>query len=258
MSVRLLPLDAHAHIDAGISATDVSGLEAFVFAMTRSLDEFEKLSRKDRRAVWAIGVHPGLVRAQQAFTPDRFRRLLDNTPVVGETGLDGASRVPMSLQLETFRSVLEIAADVPRILSVHSYRAQAEVLRELNRVPVQGVVLHWWTGSPGLTEEAVRLGCYFSVPPAAAGVLGPEFLQLLPPDRILTETDHPSGDRRGPLPRRPGNVREVERNLRRAWSLDENGTRTQVWQNLANLADDTNTAGLFGPDWRAVFAVVGK
>ena len=58
MSGRLLPFDAHAHIDAGISATDVSGLEAFVFAMTRSLDEFEKLSREDRRAVWGIGVWP--------------------------------------------------------------------------------------------------------------------------------------------------------------------------------------------------------
>lgn len=158
MSANLLPLDAHAHIDAGISATDVSSLDAFVFAMTRSLDEFETLCRNDRRAVWAIGVHPGLVRSQRAFTADRFRRLLSKTPVVGETGLDGASRVPMSIQLETFRSVLEAAADIPRILSVHSYQAQAEVLRELNRLPVQGVILHWWTGSPGLTR-----GCQIGV-----------------------------------------------------------------------------------------------
>ncbi|GFM21330.1 MULTISPECIES: TatD family hydrolase [Mycobacteriaceae] len=253
MSEHLLPLDAHAHIDAGISAGDVANLDAFVFAMTRSLDEFANLSRNDRRAVWAIGVHPGLVRSQRAFTADKFRRLLSTTPVVGETGLDGASRVPMSVQLETFRSVLAAVADEPRILSVHSYQAQAEVLRELNRLPVQGVILHWWTGSPGLTEEAVRLGCYFSVPPAAAGVLGPDFLRLLPQDRILTETDHPSGDRRGPLPRRPGNVREVERNLRRTWALDDDATRTQVWRNLANLADETSTVDLFGPDWRTAF-----
>jgi TatD DNase family protein len=252
MSGELLPLDAHAHIDADISVSDVSGLGAFVLAMTRSLDEFERLSRNDRRAVWAIGVHPGLVRSQRAFTADRFRRLMVKTPVVGETGLDGASRVPMSLQLETFRSVL----DTPRILSVHSYQAQAEVLRELNRLPVDGVVLHWWTGSPGLTEEAVRLGCYFSVPPGAAGGLGPEFLRQLPQDRILTETDHPSGDRRGPMPRRPGNVREVERNLKSTWSLEEDGIRAQVWRNLAQLVDETGTVGLFGADWQAAFALV--
>lgn len=254
MSVHLLPLDVHAHVDASIAETDISSLDAFVFAMTRSLDEFENLSRDDRRAVWAIGIHPGLVRSQRAFTADRFRRLLSKTPVVGEIGLDGTSRVPMSAQLDTFRSVLEAAVDTPRILSVHSYRAQAEVLRELNRVPVQGVILHWWTGSAGLTEEAVRLGCYFSVPPAAAGALGPNYLRLLPTDRLLTETDHPSGDRRGPMPRRPGNVREVERNLRRSWDLDENATRTEVWRNLANLVDETCTAKLFGPDWQAALA----
>lgn len=95
-------------------------------------------SRNDRRAVWGIGVHPGLVRSQRAFTAGRFRRLLSKTPVVGETGLDGSSRVPMSIQLETFRSVLEAAFDTPRILNVHSHQAQAEVLRELNRLPVQG------------------------------------------------------------------------------------------------------------------------
>lgn len=44
----------------------------------------------------------------------------------------------MSIQLETFRSVLEAAFDTPRILNVHSHQAQAEVLRELNRLPVQG------------------------------------------------------------------------------------------------------------------------
>ncbi|CDO31380.1 TatD family hydrolase [Mycolicibacterium porcinum] len=255
MSEHLLPLDAHAHIDAGISPGDVASLDAFVFAMTRSLDEFENLSRNDRRAVWAIGVHPGLVRSQRAFTADRFRRLLSKTPVVGETGLDGASRVPMSIQLETFRSVLEAAVDTPRILSVHSYQAQTEVLRELNRMPVQGVILHWWTGSPGLTEEAVRLGCYFSVPPAAAGALGPDFLRLLPPDRLLTETDHPSGDRRGPTPRRPGNVREVERILSRVWDLDEVSTRAQVWQNIVQLVDGTGTTDLFTREWQTAFAL---
>jgi TatD DNase family protein len=254
VNATLLPLDTHAHIDTGITSSDFLALRAFVFAMTRSLDEFEGLSRKDSRAVWAVGVHPGLVRAQRAFKADRFRLLLERTPVIGETGLDGASRVPMDVQLATFRTVLQAAAKTPRIISVHSYQAQAQVLRELNRVPVQGAVLHWWTGSPGLTEEAIRLGCYFSVPPAAAGVLGVEFLRQLPRDRILTETDHPSGDRRGPMPRRPGNVREVERNLIKAWSLDEDGVRRQIWRNLLQLIDETNTADLFGDDWVVAFS----
>jgi TatD DNase family protein len=258
VSTTLLPLDTHAHIDTGIASSDIATLGAFVFAMTRSLDEFEGLTRTDSRAIWAVGVHPGLVRAQRAFSADRFRQLMERTPIVGETGLDGTSRVPMDVQLATFRDVLQAAAGIPRIISIHSYQAQAQVLRELNRTLVHGAVLHWWTGSPGLTEEAVSLGCYFSVPPAAAGVLGVEFLRRLPRNRILTETDHPSGDRRGPMPRRPGNVREVERNLMKAWSLDEDGVRRQIWRNLSQLVDETNTADLFGDGWSAALSAAAK
>lgn len=249
MSNRLLPIDAHAHIDTGIAVSDLDALDAFVFGMTRSLDEFEALSREDNRVVWALGVHPGLVRAHRAFNVDMFRHLASQTPVIGETGLDGASRVPMERQVATFREILKVAAQTPRIISVHSYKAEAHVLRELNRIPVRGAVLHWWTGSNGLTEEAIRLGCYFSVPPSAAGVLGVDFLKQLPPDRVLTETDHPSGDRRGPVPRRPGNIREVERNLRRAWSMSEDEVRSQIWRNLANLVNETETEALFTRHW---------
>ncbi len=217
--------------------------------MTRSLEEFERLSRNDSRVIWAIGAHPGLVRAQRAFNADSFRQLMIRTPVVGEAGLDGASRVPMDTQLQTFREILLAVAETPRIISIHSYRAEAQVLRELNRIPIRGAVLHWWTGSQGLTEEAIRLGCYFSVPPAAAGALGVDFLRQIPRDKILTETDHPSGDRRGPSPRRPGNIREVERHLTKTWSLDEDGVRHQIWQNLALLVNETGTERLFGADW---------
>lgn len=255
MSIAL-PFDAHAHIDTDIASHDLTALRAFVFAMTRSLDEFEGLSRNDSRVIWALGVHPGLVRAQRAFDSTRFRRLMQRTPVIGEAGLDGASRVPMDTQLATFREILAAASETPRIVSIHSYRAEAQVLRELNRTPIHGTILHWWTGSRGLTEEAVRLGCYFSIPPGA-GALGIDFFEQLPPDRILTETDHPSGDRRGPMPRRPGNVGEVERNLRKAWSLDASGVRNQIRHNLAQLVSETGTKDLFGVEWRSYLKASG-
>ena len=67
------PLDTHAHVDPGIDASELRKLGAFIFAMTRSLEEFEAVrSRSDLRALWGVGVHPGLVRAQKAFTVERF------------------------------------------------------------------------------------------------------------------------------------------------------------------------------------------
>lgn len=245
----LLPLDMHAHIDSQVSTADLTRLRSHVFAMTRSLAEFATVSeRKDPRTIWGVGLHPGLVRNQKAFSEEKFRQLLKLTPLVGEVGLDAKSRVSFDLQLKNFRSILEAVEQTPRIVSVHSYGATAEVIRELTRRPVKGIVLHWWLGSPAMTEEAVRLGCYFSVPPAMSQQV--EVLRLIPTNRLLPETDHPSGDRLGPQPRRPGNVSEVERRLGVVLSRDESSMRDLFWSNLWTLARTTGTTGMFGEDWR--------
>jgi TatD DNase family protein len=108
--------------------------------------------------------------------------------------------------------VIGALVETPRIVSVHSYRATKEVLDILERHRPKGVVLHWWLGDERATKRAVDLGAYFSVNASQAGKWTP--LRLVPHDRILTETDHPFGDRREAAPRRPGNLSIVERRLR--------------------------------------------
>lgn len=246
----LLPLDTHAHIDSQVSIADLTRLRSCVFAMTRSLAEFETVSeRRDSGTIWGVGLHPGLVGKQKAFSEEKFRQLLKLTPLVGEVGLDAKSRVSFDLQLKNFRSILEAVEQTPRIVSVHSYGATAEVIRELTRRPVKGIVLHWWLGSPAMTEEAVRLGCYFSVPPAMSQQV--EILRSIPMDRLLPETDHPSGDRFGPQPRRPGNVAEVERRVGSLCGMDAVAARALFWRNFAELVRTTETQAMFGSDWRS-------
>jgi hypothetical protein len=63
------------------------------------------------------------------------------------------------------------------------------------------------------------------------------------------------GSRRVRPPRRPGNVREVERILKRSWALDEDGVRAQVWRNILQLVEETGTADLFGTEWQTAFAL---
>ena len=98
--MRGLPsLDMHAHIDVAIDPSELTALNAVVFAACRSLDEANvALARQDVRTVWGTGCHPGLVGAQKAFTADRFRDHLLRTPYVAELGLDGKSRVPLTTQ----------------------------------------------------------------------------------------------------------------------------------------------------------------
>ncbi|WP_156760368.1 TatD family hydrolase [Microbacterium karelineae] len=242
------PLDTHAHVDAAIDGSELRKLGAFIFAMTRSLDEFEVVRpRSDLRTLWGVGVHPGLVRAQKAFTPERFRQQIQDTPLVGEVGLEGSSRVPIEQQTATFRHVLEELQRHPRIVSVHSSGAHLRVLRELHRTPVDGVILHWWTGGAEMTEEAVRLGCYFSLPPAM--MTSEETLRAVPPHRLLTETDHPYGDRhkRGA---KPGRVSEVEQRLADLRGIESRTQRIEVWANFAKLVDTAGVGPALPPEWQ--------
>lgn len=242
------PLDTHAHVDPGIDASELRKLGAFIFAMTRSLDEFEAArSRSDLRTLWGVGVHPGLVRAQKAFTVERFRQQIQDTPLVGEVGLDGSSRVPIVMQTATFRRVLEELQRQPRIVSVHSSGAHLRVLRELHRTPVEGVILHWWTGGVEVTEEAARLGCYFSLPPAMMS--SEETIRAIPPHRLLTETDHPYGDRRT-RGAKPGRVSEVEQNLAGLRGIESRVQRIEVWANFANLVDAAGVEATLPSEWR--------
>lgn len=244
------PLDTHAHVDPGIDGSELRMLGAFIFAMTRSLDEFEAVrSRTDLRTLWGVGVHPGLVRAQRAFTVERFRQLLQDTPLVGEVGLDGSSRVPIELQTATFRLVLEELQRHPRIVSVHSSGAHLRVLRELHRTPVEGVILHWWTGGSEVTEEAVRLGCYFSLPPAM--ISSEKTVRAIPPHRLLTETDHPYGDRRT-RGAKPGRVDEVEQSLADLRGIESRMQRIEVWANFARLVDEVGVGAALPSGWQSV------
>ena len=243
----LPPLDMHAHIDTSVPADDLAGLGAVVFAATRSLTEAaQAVQRHDERIIWGAGIHPGLVRSHTGFDPDTFTQLIDRTPLVSEIGLDGKSRVPMDRQQATLRRVLAVLAHTPRIASIHSYAACAQVLDELERSPAPGMVLHWWLGEPALTARAVGLGCYFSLNASyfslnASAIRNTTLLEAIPLDRVLTETDHPFGDRssRPPL---PGNVALVEQALARHHQMNPEDIRRIVWRNLATLVRDTRCA----------------
>lgn len=252
---RLLPIDLHAHIEPTISARDLIDLRSLVFAATRSLDEAELAqARSDDWTVWGVGCHPGLVAAQRAFTPERFEQLISQTACVSEVGLDGKSHTPMDLQLRNFDAILHILQSSPRITSIHSVGATDRVIRALKARPIRGAVLHWWLGDHDQTTKALELGCYFSVNLSSVKRRGA--LDLIPSDRVLPETDHPFGDRRGGAERRPGRVREVEAALATHYGVDTDIVRTQTWQNLRDLSTATRVTGLLPRPVRVALAAL--
>ncbi len=238
-----LPLDLHAHVDPTISARDLVDLGAVIFAVTRSLDEAAgALARVDTRTCWGVGCHPGLVWAQRAFDPDRFADLTARTAFVSEVGLDGGSRVPMAAQQTTLEAILRVLQSSSRITSLHSYQASEHVIVALEAEPIKGAVLHWWLGSEHQTRRALELGCFFSI--NASSVRRTDLLELIPLDRVLTETDHPFGDRHTTNHARPGVVDPVEQALAIHHGVSPDEIRSQMWSNLARLVDQAGCAGV--------------
>lgn len=235
------PIDMHAHIEADIESHELTTLGALTFAATRSLHEAEQVSaRADPWTIWGVGCHPGLARAQKAFSPNRFRNLIASTPSVNEVGLDGTSRVPIATQMRTFNDILVVLQSDPRIASIHSTAATEYVLDCLEQRPIRGAVLHWWLGNEEQTLRAVDMGCYFSV--NSAMLRHDHILRLIPRHRVLTETDHPFGDRQSTHPRRPGSVVDVEDALGRRYDIEPVPMRRLLWKNLADLVASAGCA----------------
>ncbi len=255
MTSALPPLDMHAHIGVGIPTDDLRSLGGVVFAATRSLAEARTaLQRQDELVVWGVGSHPGVSRSHHSFDPAEFRSLIGQSALVSELGLDGGAKIPLEQQRQTLRGALEVLAREPRITSLHSSRATEQVLDELTRQPVSGVVLHWWLGRPAATRRAADLGCYFSV--NAAMFRRPDALRHIPLERLLTETDHPYGDRSGPEPRQPGSVLAVEHALARLHRLEPEQVRRLMWRNLDRLVRETSCRRLLNRRIRA-YLIVG-
>jgi TatD DNase family protein len=233
-------LDAHAHINPARNPDEL--LECgVVLAMTLSLDEAEQaLKRHDMNIAWGTGCHPRFPRAQEGFDARRFRSLAERMATIGEVGLDTGSRVPLETQQKTFRQVLGIAANLPRLVSIHSFQATALVLRELERCPVSIPVLHGWFGNVAETKKAVDLGCYFSIHSQVAR--NSKFRLHVPPERILLESDHGEKDPPAAIPCR---LEWVEYLVAQQYDMEVKEIRRLAWKNLGRIICETNTSHLF-------------
>lgn len=226
----LLPaLDCHAHIAPDVTDQQLATLgEAYVFAMTRSLEEAASVaSRHDPVLTWGIGVHPGVSAARSAYDPDRFRTLLPRFALVGEVGLD--RRAGRNEQVRILTDIMDACSCRPVLLSVHSTGQTAEVVDLVQRYQHPGVILHWFLGTEDQRVRALSAGAYLSVNEAMSDTL----LEAVPMDRLLPETDFPARQVRAHL---PGSVTSLEQRLSRLWGLSAVEVRHQLWANLKTIA----------------------
>lgn len=198
-------LDTHFHLDflpASSRRTlidELSARDVEIVAQTVRPTDFEAVPGVRS----AVGYHPWYV---DDGGLDAFEAALQQTRFVGEVGLDFAPRHKDSadLQVDVFRRVMALTCDAASsigalyVASIHAVRSVTAVLDVLEdlRVVERGVVpiIHWFSGTSDELTRHIRTGGHISISPRMLETKrGRAYVSQVPADRLLLETDLPSG-----------------------------------------------------------------
>lgn len=207
--------DTHAHLsdpkfildrDLVIDDARKSGVDRIV-EIADGPSEWPKakeLAEKYRgRIWWAAGLHPYY--ADQS-SPELWKKLGDESPHpqfvgIGEIGLDYAKcPIPSDVQIQAFRSGIELALGVNKPIIVHCRNAFDDLLPVLRsyfkpQPPNQSPgVIHCFSGTLQAANELIGMGFYLGVD---APITYPnskelrETLSQVPLEKLVLETDSP-------------------------------------------------------------------
>lgn len=141
----------------------------------------------------ALGLHP-LLAAEGKAELTLFKQLVEQTSYIGEIGLDFSKEgyATKEEQVAVLREVLCAIRGKKKIVSVHSRRAEKELLNLLCEYEIKNVIFHWYSGSVNLIPAILEQGYYFSVNEAmCVSKNGRAIIEKIPMERVLTETDAP-------------------------------------------------------------------
>lgn len=145
----------------------------------------------------ALGMHPLLATESKIEVP-LFKILVDQTSYIGEIGLDFSKEgfATKDGQVAVLREVLSAIRGKKKIVSVHSRKAEKELLALLCEYEIENVVFHWYSGPVDLIPDILAQGYYFSVNEAMClSKNGRAIIEKIPRERLLTETDAPYNER---------------------------------------------------------------
>lgn len=238
-------VDAHCHFDLFQDPQRVlreaERNRIYSIAVTNTPSVFKPMQRLVEGLKYvrpALGLHPELALQRVSELPI-FERQVRETRYVGEVGLDYKAAVKPSVrakQREIFEVILGYCASAGgRLLTIHSRRAEADVVAAVREHRPGPFILHWYSGSLKTLKEATAAGAYFSVNMAMIrSDRGQRLVREMPRDRVLTESDGPFVQVRGRAAS-PLSVRDVLAGLARIWGVDPAETKENVLHNFRRL-----------------------
>ena len=204
-------VDHHCHLDfpalaeqeaAVVERARQAGVGRIVTISTRirEFDRIRAITQRHDDVFCSIGTHPHNAHEELDVPVAEIVRLSQGAKVVaiGEAGLDYYyDKSPRDAQAQGLRNHIAAARETGLPLVIHSRDADADmaaILEEEHGKGAFSAVLHCFTGGRDLAERAIALGHYVSF----SGVITfknsdslREIARVLPPDRILVETDSP-------------------------------------------------------------------
>lgn len=220
-------------------AEESERLGIITIAMTLLPSHFElgfEHVKQYKKVRLALGMHP-LKSELHKSEFNKFLFYLDKTSYIGEIGLD-FSREGINqkdLQIESFKRILSSISGKPKIVSLHSRRAEKEVLQLLIDNNISNAIFHWYSGSISLIDKIAKHGFYFSINPAMIkSENGKKIIERIPKHLLLTETDGPYITIKDNLVR-PKDVELVEEFLAKKWSSTLSEVDEQIHKNFSCL-----------------------
>ena len=193
--------DTHFHLDlqknVKAAIEEINANKIYTIAMTNLPVLYEKEKQQyDRPYIrTALGFHPELIGEYKKYIPLMWEKLSE-ARYIGEVGLDFTDKTYQADQVSFFSELVQrCRKDENKIISIHSRKAETEVLDVLDDAFSFKAILHWYSGDESLLNRAVKMGCYFSVNGNMLKSRKIErMLEIVPKNRILLETDSPFGD----------------------------------------------------------------
>jgi TatD DNase family protein len=209
-------IDSHCHLadDAFLGDVDAVIARAQAAGLTRALcilaadNDTERGRAGELTRAWpalryGVGVHPhqaGTFGGREDDVVALVRGAVEAIPearALGEIGLDyHYDFAPRDVQQTVFRLQIRLAQRLDLPIIIHTREAEDDTIRILQEeggTRIRGV-MHCFTGTRRLAEEALALGMHISFAgivtfPKGGNVR--EIVPLVPHDRLLCETDSP-------------------------------------------------------------------
>jgi len=243
-------IDAHAHLDfyseerlEEVIQNAKKNKVKFIVTNSvnkKSIEKSLKIYKKYPKIVrLAVGLYPEeeLLIKDFEFLEEFIRKNKESITAIGEIGLDlHHTKENFEIQKTVFIKELELANQLEIPVIIHSRKAEKEVLEILETFPKLKILLHCFSGNFKLITKGIERGYYFSIPTNVnRSEHFQKMLELIPKEKILTETDSPYLSPYLDKENEPSFITESIKIISKIWKTSEDKVEKQIEDNFNKL-----------------------